>query len=92
MNSNLLQKDNIILGGDLNFSIGFSESWGHHAQIDPLFAYFENILENHSLIDIPSAKIQPTWRNIRIGEDNLARRLDHFLIKERLLGMGYNYR
>ncbi len=88
LTSNILQPDNIILGGELNFSMGFSESWGHHAQVDPVFAFFENILENHSFIDIPSAKILPTWRNKRIGEDNLARRLDRFLIKERLLELG----
>jgi len=28
--------DHLILGGDLNFSIGHSESWGHRAQRDSL--------------------------------------------------------
>lgn len=84
--------DNLILGGDLNLSIGYLESWGDHAQIDPLSDLFENVLEDHSLIDIPSVKLQPTWRNKRTGEDSLARRLDHFLIKKKLLGMGSNYR
>eukprot|EP00253_Pinus_taeda_P017821 PITA_17821 len=60
-------------------------------QIDSLSAFFENTLENHNLIDIPSTRIQPSWRNKRTGEDRLARRLDHFLIKERLLSTGYNY-
>jgi len=92
LKTNLLQQDNIILGKDLNFSIGFVESWGHHSQIDPLSAFFENILENHNLIDIPSTKIKPTWRNNRTGEDSFARRLDRFLIKERLLSMGFRYR
>lgn len=27
----LLQADDVILGGDLNFSMGFMESWGHMA-------------------------------------------------------------
>lgn len=31
LNSSILQQDNIILGGDLNFCIGFVESWGHQA-------------------------------------------------------------
>lgn len=65
LNSDILQHDNIILGGDLNFSIGFAESWGKHAQIDPLSVFFENNLEDHNLIDIPLDKIQPTWRNNR---------------------------
>lgn len=28
----LLQKEYLIMGGDLNFSLGHSESWGHRAQ------------------------------------------------------------
>lgn len=86
---NLLQSDNIIFGGDLKFSMGFFESWGHHAQVDPLFAFFENNLENHNVIGIPSAKILPTWRNIRVREDSLARILDRFIIKEQLLCLGF---
>jgi len=55
-----VQEDNLILGGDLNFSIRYSESWGHNAQIDFLSDFFKNILEDHGLIDIPSARLQPT--------------------------------
>eukprot|EP00253_Pinus_taeda_P026957 PITA_26957 len=77
-----LLEDNVILGGDLNFSLGFSESWGHQAQIDPLSDFFEHLLEIHHWIDIPSAKIQHTWRNNRTGDQSLARRLDRFIIKE----------
>jgi len=57
---NQLQMENPILRGDLNFSIGYFESWGHHAQINPLSTFFKNILEEHSLIDIPSRKLKPT--------------------------------
>lgn len=45
LSSPLLLEDNMILGGDLNFSLGFLESWGHMAQIDPLFDFFEHLLE-----------------------------------------------
>ena len=81
LSSELLQKEYLITEGDLNFSLGHSESWGHRAQRDPLSDYFENALDSHNLIDIPSAKLQPTWRNNRIGDDSLARKLDRFLIK-----------
>lgn len=60
LRSRLLQVDNVILGDDLNFSIGYSESWGHNAQIDSLSYYFESFLEDHGLIDIPSTQLQPT--------------------------------
>lgn len=53
-----------------------------------LSIFFENLLEDHNLIDIPSTKIQPTWRNNRTGEASLARRLDRFLIKEPLINRG----
>lgn len=48
-------------------------------------------MEDNGLIDIPTARLKPTWRNKQTGEARLARRLDHFLLKERLLGMGCNY-
>lgn len=77
-----MQVDKIILGGDLNFSLGFMESWGHLVQVDGLIDVITNLLEYHHWIDIPSAKIQYTWKNNRIGEHGLAKRLDRFLIKE----------
>eukprot|EP00253_Pinus_taeda_P030029 PITA_30029 len=55
-----------------------------------ILAFFENLLEDHNLIDIPSAK--PTWRNNRTGEASLARRLDRFLIKEPLVNRGTRIR
>lgn len=61
LGTELLQADNIILGGDLNFSLGYSESWGHCAQVDPLIDTIANLLEDHHWVDIPSAKLQYTW-------------------------------
>lgn len=58
--ANIFQSDNIILRGDLNFSLGYLESWGHHAQADPLAGFFEQLLDLHNLINIPFAKIAPT--------------------------------
>ena len=37
------------------------------------------------MLDITPTKIIPTWRNKRIGEDYIAKRLDHFLISEALV-------
>lgn len=84
LGSELFNADNILLGGDLNFSLGFSESWGHHAQIDPLTDTLTSLLEDHRWIDIPSARLQYTWSNNRNGEQSLSRRLDRFLVKEPL--------
>eukprot|EP00253_Pinus_taeda_P011273 PITA_11273 len=84
LGSELFQADNIILGGDLNFSLGFSESWKHLSQVDSLTDTMTSLLEDHKWVDIPSARLQYTWSNNRSGEQSLARRLDRFLIKEPL--------
>lgn len=84
--------DQLIIGGDLNFSMGFGESWGSHAQIDPLSDFFKDILEKHHLADIPMNKAVPTWRNRRIGDAAMARRLDRFMIKIPLLHRLTRYR
>eukprot|EP00253_Pinus_taeda_P015141 PITA_15141 len=85
LDSELLQADNIILAGDLNFSLGYSESWGHSAQVDGLTDTISTLLEEHQWVDVPSARIQYTWTNNRSGDHSLARRLDRFLIKEAFL-------
>eukprot|EP00253_Pinus_taeda_P032275 PITA_32275 len=85
MSTSLMNYDNIIIGGDLNFSLGHVESWGNGAQTDPLMEYFEHLMDNNNLMNIDSAKIQPTWQNRRIGEDALAKRLDRFIIKAPLV-------
>eukprot|EP00253_Pinus_taeda_P030670 PITA_30670 len=77
----LLNEDNVIIGGDLNFSLGFRESWGSDAQIDPITDFMSNLLEQSNFIDIPMQRLLPTWRNRRVGEAALARRLDRFLLK-----------
>ena len=57
----LLQQNNIVLGDDMNFSIGISESWGPQAIPDPLSDYFANQLELAGLLDIEMPKKTPTW-------------------------------
>ena len=37
----LLMHDMVILGGDLNFSLGSVESWGPRASLDPLTDFFK---------------------------------------------------
>eukprot|EP00253_Pinus_taeda_P003055 PITA_03055 len=92
LNFELCQKDFLIMGGDLNFSIGHVESWGRRAKIDPLSVYFENVLGAQNLMEIPITKMQPTWQNNRTAEDSLASRLNRFHIKEGLLSQGLIHR
>ena len=74
--------DRVIVGGDLNFSLGTTEIWGPKAIPDPLSDFFKSHLIQRDLIDLDPIKLNPTWRNKRVGEDRIAKRLDHFLIGE----------
>lgn len=84
--------DEVIIGGDLNFSISYAESWGSQAQVDPMFDFFKDILDQHNLTNITMIKPMPTWRNRRVVEAAMARRLDQFLIKVPLLQILSRYR
>jgi hypothetical protein len=43
----------LILGGDLNFSLGMDEVWGPRERSDPLAYFFKMHLERKRLIDVP---------------------------------------
>jgi exonuclease III len=77
-----LKDQQVIFGGDLNFSLGFSEVWGTHARADPLTSFFTQKLVECNLLDLEPVKLKPTWRNNRVGDASVAKRLDRFMIKE----------
>lgn len=60
LNFSLINNPYTIMGGDFNFSLGISESWGENAVLDPLAAFFSYALEAANLIDLQLTKIQPT--------------------------------
>lgn len=84
LNSNHITH-NTVLGGHFNFSLGVGESWGHHAQIDPIAEHMSMLIDAHRLVDIPLNKKLPTWHNQRTGEAALGRRLDRFMMHEDLI-------
>lgn len=69
-----MSNTNLIIGGDLNFSIGQAETWGPAAHSDPLSDFFSSKIKDGKLIDINLLKIT--------GEARVAKILDRFLIKE----------
>lgn len=85
LQQDFMQSDDIIIGGDLNFSLGMAEFLGHRAQSDALTNYFEKLLDDHDLLSLNSTCKMPPWRNRQIGEHALARHLDRFLIRPNLL-------
>lgn len=74
--------DKFIMGGYLNFSLGVSETWGPNALMDPLSDILVKILVDEGLLDIPSITLNPTWRNMRVGNDSVSKCLDRFIINE----------
>jgi hypothetical protein len=54
--------DAVILGGDLNFSLGAIEVWGPREISDSLSEYFSHKLGEWGLIDVDLVKLKPTWR------------------------------
>jgi hypothetical protein len=55
--SSWLTERDVIVGGDLNFSLGASEFWGPRATPDPLTDYFTHLLDLHGLLDLEPDEI-----------------------------------
>jgi hypothetical protein len=53
----LLKVDNLILGGDLNFSLGVAEVWGPNARPDHLSAMFSHLLSANGLLDVTPRRL-----------------------------------
>jgi hypothetical protein len=81
----ILSASNIILGGDLNFTLSIREVWGAHPRRNPLEGFFAHLIEEAHLVDFEPPNLTPTWRNGRKGEDGVTKFLDRYLIFESLL-------
>ena len=77
--------DSLILGGDLNFSLGSSKCWVSKETSDPLSIFFLEALDNKGFIDIDPINLNPTRQNCQVGEENIAKMLDRFLVSENLV-------
>ena len=64
-NNPMLDGRDLILGGDLNFSLALAEVWGPRVVLDVLLNYFLNGLVQKEWLDINPVKVTPTWRNTR---------------------------
>ena len=76
----LLSLPNLLLAGDLNFTISSFEVWGTHARFDPLASYFTQLIANNNLVDLSLNSPGPTWRNGRKGDAGISKRLVFFII------------
>jgi len=80
-----LSEPGVIVGGDLNFSLGAVEFWVPHSTLDPLTNYFTHYIYSFGFLDLYPVKLQPTWRNLRTGDARVAKCLDRFLMMEDLV-------
>lgn len=56
MRKSFTSVDNLVLGGDISFSIGASEVCGPHPRTNPLSDFFSHILVGHKLVDVDLIK------------------------------------
>ena len=75
----------MIIGGDLNFSVGATESWGPRARVDSLSDFSISNLMGNKLLYIELTNPKPSWRNHCVGEDRIAKRIDIFLVVEAMV-------
>ena len=88
----IFNEQNLILGGDLNFTTSIREVWGAHAREDPLLPFFSQLIQDEGLANVEPLKFLPTWRNLRVGEAHVAKILDHYLIIESMSKLPFQYR
>eukprot|EP01018_Ginkgo_biloba_P023075 Gb_32325 [translate_table: standard] len=88
----LFGQKNLIVGGDLNFVLGRAKIWGLSIHPNPLSNYFLKKLEVVDLLDVEPMKLSPTWRNLRVGEASIAKRLDKILIVKSLVNDKFRLR
>eukprot|EP00253_Pinus_taeda_P007045 PITA_07045 len=76
---------NVFLGGDLNLIRNADEKVGGNFLADPSRDTLEEIIQTHSLVDIPPQNGRFTWSNKRTGKNNIKERLDRILVQERIV-------
>lgn len=80
---------NVILVGDLNFTLSSHEIWGTLVHMDPMSEFFNIFLISKGLMDVEPVIISPIWSNGRRGDDGVSKRLDRFLFSNSLVVVSF---
>ena len=80
-----VKNENVIIGGDLKFTLGAHEIWGSRTRTNQLADYFAKKLREGGLTNVGIIKLKRTWSNTRVGDNRNSKRLDHFLVIENLV-------
>lgn len=75
-----------ITGGDFNMITKLEEKKGDNVKLDNERKFFKDYIQNNWLIDFPF----DTWNNKRSGSQQIASRLDKFLILDNSVHLGGN--
>jgi hypothetical protein len=81
----MLAHKNLIVAGDLDFTVSDGEVWGDTTQLDPLAVCFKGIFQKNRLVGILLVDVVPTWRNGRKGREEISKRLDWFFLSEEII-------
>ena len=75
LSKDYIEKNNIIMGWELNFSLGKYEICGPADRVDNLFYFCAMKTFEHGLLDIEPSKLFPTWSNKRVGHEILLQKI-----------------
>eukprot|EP00253_Pinus_taeda_P033811 PITA_33811 len=76
-----------IIGGDFKLIRSLDEKKGGLRRRDHFMDSFNDLIEELRLVDIQSINGVYTWNNIRGGKNQIASRLDRFLVSEAIMKM-----
>eukprot|EP00253_Pinus_taeda_P003988 PITA_03988 len=74
-----------IVGGDFNLIRGLGEKRGGVRRQDPSMDEFNDLITNLRLVDTPTTNGVFTWNNRQGGRNQIASKLDRFLLSEQVL-------
>ena len=77
-----------ILGGDFNKITMLEEKTGGRPRLEPESSHFKDFINRCWLIDLPFSNGIYTWNNKRTGNQQIASKLDRFLISDNAIHMG----
>ena len=71
----------------MNLTLNGSEIWGTKEIPNPLGPLFTKLFYDHQLADVAPTCARPTWRNGRMGDEGICKRMDRFMLSYNLFSL-----